>query len=130
MEKPFKDRKGLVVRYRNNQIRGDVIGVNVDHQIREYPEIKRLLQTGSWHIKPLSVAALHRPDWRKLLRIVTKRVRAVLCVINLAHQAGMRDRNVVALQVIIDVNLPIAVDHIISALLRLQSIELKSPRLP
>ncbi len=42
----------------------------------------------------------------------------------------MRDRNVVALQIIVDIHLPVAIDCIVAALRQLQSFELESSRLP
>ncbi len=56
-------------------------------------------------------------------------LRAILRVVNFAHQAGMRDRNVIAFEIVIDVNLPIAVDNVVAALGELQALELKTTRL-
>ena len=62
------------------------------------------------------VALLHRADGSKLLRVVAKGVRAVLRVVDLAHQAWMRDRDVIALQIVVDIHLPVATDHVVAAL--------------
>src|SRR5579863_7504206 len=41
----------------------------------------------------------------------------------------MRDRDVIPLEIVIDVDLPVALDHVISPLSELQTVETKAPRL-
>src|SRR5580704_2147281 len=52
--------------------------------------------------------------------MVAKRVGAVLRVIDFLHQPGMDDRNVVRIEVVVDVDLPVAIDVVIAALGHLQ----------
>src|SRR5205823_1969638 len=66
---------------------------------------------------------------RELLRIVAEGIRAVLRVVDFLHQAGMRDGNVIALEIVVDVNFPIAIDDVIAALGKLQTLELETLRL-
>src|SRR5258708_7468380 len=54
---------------------------------------------------------------------------AILRVVNIADQARMSDGNVIALEIVIDVNFPIAVDDVVAALGELQALELKTTRL-
>src|SRR2546423_15558689 len=61
--------------------------------------------------------------------MVAKRIGAIVRVIDFAHQAGMRDGNVVALEIVVDVDLPIAIDDVVAAFGELQSGKLKAARL-
>ena len=53
-------------------------------------------------------------------------VSTILRVIDFLHQAGMGNGDVVALKIVVDVNLPIAIDDIVVALRESQTLELKS----
>src|SRR5439155_13182346 len=75
------------------------------------------------------VVGLHGADGRELLRIITIGVRAVLCVIDFFHQAGMGDGNVIALEVVVDVDLPVAVDDVVAALGKFQSFKIEAAHL-
>src|SRR5262249_41090155 len=66
---------------------------------------------------------------RELLGIITERLGAVVRVVDFAHQAGMRDGNVVALEIVVDVDLPVAVDDVVPALGEMESFELEAARL-
>src|SRR5215469_12259029 len=117
-EKPLKNRQGLVVRKRHDRIGLNIVGVNVQHQIRKNPKVQRLGQARARLVHALMHISwshlLHRPQ---LLRVIPERLGAVSWIINLFHQPRMHDRNVVALKIIVDVHLPVAV-HIIFAPLR------------
>ena len=64
-----------------------------------------------------------------MLGVVAEGVGAVLGVVDFAHQAGMGDGDVVALEVVIDVDLPVAVDDVVAAFDQVEAIELEGPRL-
>ncbi len=130
MKEPFENRQRFFLRDGHNQVRGDIVWINVEHQVRKNPKIERFLQTCSRRVKAFSrILGLHGSDRRKLLRIVAKRFRAVLRVIDFTHQPRMRDGDVVALEVVVDVNLPIAIEHVVAALHAPQPFKLKPARL-
>ena len=51
-----------------------------------------------------------------LFRVVAKRLDAVLVVVELLEQARMSDREVIALEVVVDIHLPVALDDVVAAL--------------
>src|SRR5208282_5775591 len=90
-------------------------------------EIQRFLKTAAGRVEALArVLCFHSANGSELLGIVSISVGAVLRVIDFAHQAGVSDGNVVALEIVVDVNLPVAVDHIVAALDGLQAFELEA----
>src|SRR5689334_18544786 len=130
VEEPLENGECCFVSERDDHICGDVVGINVEHEVGKNPEIQGLLQASAGSVKAIAgVFRLCRTNGRELLGIVAERVRAVLRVINFLHQAGMRDGDVVALEVIVDVNLPVAIDDVVAALGRFQAVELEAARL-
>jgi len=70
VEKPFKDGEGFVVGERNDQICGEIVGINVEHEIGKNPEIESFLKATAvaWRIETLcSLFWFHRADRRELL---------------------------------------------------------------
>src|SRR5260221_8197660 len=130
MEKPFKDGEGFVGGERNDDVGGNIVGINVEHQVGKNPEIERLLQSGARRVHTFAgVFLFHGANRRELLGIIAIGVGAIVGVIDFAHQTGMGDGNVVALEIVVDVHLPVAVDDVVAALNGLQSGKLKATRL-
>src|SRR5467141_1161011 len=130
MEKPFENGERFFVRNGHYQIGLNVVRINVEHQVGKNPEIERFLQPRARGIHALAgVLGVPGADGSELLRVVSKDFRAVLGIIDFAHQGGMRDGNVIALEVVVHVNFPVAIDDVVAAFGKLQSLELKTPRL-
>src|SRR6267378_3737604 len=114
----------------HDQIGLNVVRINIEHQIWKNPEIERFLQPRAGCIHALAgVLGIHGADGSELLGVIAEDFRAVLRVIDFAQQAGMRDGNVIALEVVIYVNFPVAIDEVVAAFGKLQSLELEASRL-
>ena len=64
-----------------------------------------------------------------MLGIIAESVGAILGVVDFLHQAGMGDGDVIALEIVVDVDLPIAVNHVVAAFGKLETFELETLRL-
>src|SRR5271155_4271850 len=51
VEKPLENRQRLVLRQRHDHIRRNIVRINIQHQIRENPEIQGFLQSASRRVK-------------------------------------------------------------------------------
>src|SRR6266851_4832146 len=130
VEKPLEDGERFVVRERNDDVRGDVIRIDVEHQVRKNPKIKCVLEPRAGRVHPLArVFRFHGTERRELLRVVAESVRAIMRVVYFFHQAGMGDGDVIALEIVVYVNLPVAIDDVVAALGKLQTFELETSRL-
>src|SRR5437016_548088 len=126
VEKPLEDGERLLVRERNDYVRRNVVGIDVEHQVRKNPKVERVLEPAAGRVHSLvCVSCFHGADGSELLGVVAKRVRAVLRVIDFFHQAGMRDGDVVSLEIVVNVNLPVTIDDVIAAPGKLQALELE-----
>src|SRR5437879_7038816 len=127
VEKPLEDRERFFVGERHDYVCRNVVGINVEHQVREKPKVESLLQDGARRVEALAgIFSFYGANRRELLRIVAEGIRAVLRVVDFLHQAGMGDGNVIALEIVVDVNFPIAIDDVITALGKLQTPELET----
>ena len=95
-------------------IDAQVIRIDVEHEVGEDPVIERALASSAELVAP-RLASAGGADRRDLRGIIAKRFHPVLRVIQLAEEAGMRRGQVVALQVIVDVDLPVALDDVVAA---------------
>src|SRR6266700_368277 len=130
VEKPFENRERLFVREGHDYIRRNIVRINVEHEVWENPEIQSLLQAGSGCVETFGgVFCFHGADGSELLGVVAEGVGAIFRVIDFLHQARMRDGNVIALEIVVDVGFPVAVNDVISALGKLQTFKLKTARL-
>src|ERR1700730_14905236 len=119
-EEPFEDRERLVHAEREDDVRAHAVLVDVQHRVREEPVIQRIvLRTRHADVAPVAawhLARLELTDGRVLLRVVAERLDAVLVVVELFEQARVCDRQVIALEIVVDVDLPVALDDIVAAL--------------
>src|SRR5580704_5023655 len=130
VEKPFEDGESFVVGERHDQICVEIVWINVEHETGKNPKIESFLKAGAWRIETFGfVFRFHRSNRRELLGIVAIGVGAILRVIDFAHEPGMRDGDVVALEIVVNVHLPIAIDDVVAALDGLQALELEAARL-
>ncbi len=113
MKIPFEDSKCLIVRKRNDQVRLNIIRIKIQHEIWKYPEIQGFFQAATGRVDTVRCVAgaqfFHRS---KLLRMVAICFDAVPRIVDFFHQPGMDNGDVVALKVVVDINLPIAIDNI------------------
>ena len=93
---------------REHDIERDVVGVNVEHPIGKHPEIECVPRVG--RVQPLRRRGSRATERRVLTRVETVRLHAVPGVIQLPEQAGMGSGDVVAFEVVVDVDLPVAGD--------------------
>src|SRR5262249_17510906 len=83
----------------------------------------------AWGIKALArIGWLDRANRRELLRIIFVSLGSILRIVDLSHQSRMRDRNVISLEIVVDVNLPVALNDIVAPFGELQPVETKSER--
>src|SRR5260370_32501944 len=130
VEKPFENSERLFMRQRNDHVGGNIVGINVEHQVWENPEVESLLQSRDRSVKALgSVFGFHGADACELLGVVAESVRALLRIIHFLHQTRMRDGDVVALEIVVNVDLPVAMYDVVAALREMQAFELESTRL-
>ena len=88
------------------------------------------MQAGTGRVHALArVSLFHGANRSELLGVIAEGIGAILCVVDFLHQAGMGDGDVVALEIVVDVNLPIAIDDVVAALGKLQAFKLKTTRL-
>src|SRR4026207_2220657 len=91
--------------------------VNVHHEIGEDPVVKRTLITFELGEDTAGgVLGADRTGRGMLRGIITEEIDTIIVVIHFLEEAGMRDRNMIAFQIIIDVHFPVAIDHVITAL--------------
>src|SRR5207253_11396396 len=99
-------------------------------EVWESREVGSLLTSAGRVEAPACVFCLEGTDRSELLGIEAEGVRAILRVIDLLHQARMGNGDMIALQIVIDIDLPVAIDDIVATLGKLQTIELVTTRLP
>src|SRR5258708_969497 len=130
VEKPFENRERLFVGEGHDYIRRNIVRINVEHEVWENPEIQSLLQAGSGCVETFGgVFCFHGADGSELLGVVAEGLGAIFRGIDFLHPARMRDGNVIALEIVVDVGFPVAVNDVISALGKLQTFKLKTARL-
>ena len=108
-EEPLEDGQRAVGAERQDEVRREVVGIDVQHQVRIDPVVlarrSRLRRIAS---QPSGVLA--RPDRRVLQRPAAARLGRVARVVDLLHEPGVDDRDVVPLEIVVDVDLPVAVE--------------------
>ena len=112
---PFEHGHGLFGTERQNDIDLDIVGVDIQHQIRKNPIIE-CLSIGVICEVPTIQIVFFDANGRILLGVITFGDDLVVVVINEFEQARVCDGDMVPLEVVIDIDLPIAVDFIINAL--------------
>ena len=128
VKEPFKDGQRLVIPQRHDEVRGKIVGIDVEHQVRKNPEIQRFVELlVARFVEALSfVHRFRRAQRCKLLRIVAVGDRLVLRVVNLTHKPRVRDGDVVSLQIVVDVDFPVAIENVVAALREFRSLEMEA----
>ena len=112
---PFEHGHGLFGTERQNDIDLDIIGVDIQHQIGEDPVIE-CLSIGVICEVPTIQVVFFDTDGRILLGVIAFGDDLVVVVIDEFEQAWVRNGDMVPLEVVIDIDLPIAIDFVINAL--------------
>ena len=119
-EEPLEDRQRAVDAHRQDDVRGHVVRVDVEHRVREEPVVeRRVLAARLAQEAPVDadlLARLQLADRRVLLRVVAELLDPVGVVVELLEELRVGDRQVVALQVVVDVDLPVALDQVLAPL--------------
>src|SRR5258706_12220563 len=101
----------------NNNIDLYVTRINIHHEVGKDPVIKCAFVTFELGEDTAdSIFRANWADWRVLGGIVTEEVDAIVVVIHFLEKAGMRNRNVIALQIIIHIYFQIGMDDVIASL--------------
>src|SRR5262249_48187849 len=111
---PLENGKGTLGADRQNDVGAQVVGIDVEHIIGEDPVVERFIG-GVGKLVAARLAGVARANGRDLRRIVAERIDAVLRVVELAEEARVRGGQVIALEVVIDIHLPVALDGVVAA---------------
>src|SRR5213593_3579688 len=119
-EVPLEDCQRPFGAVGEDDVGAQVVLVDVQHRVRKDPVVEGVLLRAR-HADVAAVAARHLaglqlPDRRVLLGVVAKRLHPVVVVLELLEETGVRDRKVVALEVVVDIHLPVARDVVVAAL--------------
>ena len=109
---PLEHHAAAVVAERDDDVRLHLPHVDVEHHVREEPHVHRFRRRPSSPDRTADrgVAAVHRTQRRVLDGEVAVRLDAVVVVVELLVQPRVHDREVIALEVVVDVDLPVAGD--------------------
>src|SRR3954453_7703129 len=97
-EEPLEHRPRAALPEGEDEVRREIVGIDVQHQVRIDPVVADLIAANA-------LGAFQR---RVLDREPRLRLRPVLRVIELTEERRMHDRDVIALEVVVDVDLPVA----------------------
>ncbi len=106
-EEPLEDRQRALVSERQDQVGREVVRIDVQHQVGIDPEVERLV-LAALALQPSGPAL---PDGRVLQGVAAARLRDVARVVELLHEGRVDDRDVVPLEVVVHVDLPVALDR-------------------
>ena len=112
---PFEHGHGFFGTERQNDIDLNVVGVNIQHQIREDPVIECLCISIICKVPTIQVVFFDA-ERRILLVVLWFGDELYVVVIDEFKKARVRNGDMVPLEVVIDIDLPIAVDFVINAL--------------
>ena len=105
---------------RQDHVRRHVVLVDVEHRVREEPVVeRRVLGARLAQVAPVDADLLPRlelADRGVLLGVVAELLDPVGVVVELLEELRVRDRQVVALEVVVDVDLPVALDQVLAPL--------------
>ena len=105
---------------RDNDINLHVVRIEVQHEVGKDPVVERTLFAIAAQIAPIapgnSPARRQRADGRVLCGVVTERLNTVLIIVNFTKETGMGNRDMVAFQIIVYIDLPVAVHNVVTSL--------------
>src|SRR5438477_10063963 len=115
-EIPLKNHDATLGGNRQHDIERDVVGITIEHPVGEYPEIFSFLATRYLAVSALHILLILRPAYRtRLAGVKFEGLGHVLAIIEFTIQAGMYAGRVITLEIVVDVDLPIALHCVLSA---------------
>ena len=133
VHEPLEDGERAIEPEREDGVELQVVGVEVEHQVGEDPVVERALLVVAAQVAAVApehaAGRVARAQRRVLRRVEAARHHLVAVVVDRAVEARMRDRDVVALEIVVDVDLPVGGQRVVAALERHQLGEAEAGRL-
>jgi hypothetical protein len=113
-------------------VRRHVVRIDVEHRVGEDPVVEGvLLAIRGAHVPPVAPQLLAGSELTHrsvLAGVPAERLHPIAVVVELPEQRGVGDRDVVALEVVVDVDLPGALDLVVAAFHEAHRIEVEAGR--
>ena len=124
MHEPLEDGERAIEPERHDRVELQVVGVEVEHQVGEDPVVEGALLVVAAQVAAVApehaARGVARAQRRVLRRVEAARHHLVAVVVDRAVEARVRDRDVVALEIVVDVDLPVRLQGVVAALERHQ----------
>src|SRR6185295_9110416 len=112
---PLKDGQGLIMAERDDDIDLHVARIRIEHEVGKDPVIMGLLVTFELGEDAAGgIFGADRSNGCILRGVIAEGIHAILLVVHFLEQGRVGDRDVIALEVVIDIDFPVGIDHIVA----------------
>ncbi len=110
---PLEARQRFLGSQRQDDVGLQIVGVEVEHQVGKDPVVEGFGRGALGEVAAVERVLVLRADGRVLLRVVRGRLDPIGAVVELLEELRVHDRDVVPLEVVVHVDLPVARDLVV-----------------